>query len=119
MAKAENVEVYIEEAAQEAQPTLRAVRKIIHETVPEAEEKISYGVPFYKYYGEFGGFAAYKKHVSVGFGQDSMDEDVRDSLVSKGYKIGKGTFQIKFEQEVPAQELQQILLKKMSVNQKQ
>ncbi|WP_239254682.1 iron chaperone [Listeria ilorinensis] len=119
MKKAENVAAYIAEAAPEAQPTLQEVRQIIRETVPEAEEKISYGVPFYKYYGEFGGFAAYKKHVSVGFGQDSMEEEVRNSLVGKGYKIGKGTFQIKFEQAVPIEELRQILLKKMAVNQKQ
>ena len=42
---------------------------IIRSAVPDAEETISWPVPFYRRNGALGGYAAYKKHVS--FGSDS------------------------------------------------
>ena len=70
-------------------------------TIPKAEEGISYGVPFYKYHSILAGFAAYKIHVSFGFGAAVFQSKDRKMLEKKGYMTGKGTIQIKFDQKVP------------------
>lgn len=114
--KPENVDEYISTAAQEAQPILHALRQIIAETVPDATETISYGVPFYKYFGEFVGFAAYKNHVSFGYGRDVLAEEIQSELVKDGYRLGKGTMQIGFDQAVPKVQIQAILAKKAALN---
>lgn len=114
--KPETVDEYIASATFEAQPVLQKLRAIIRETIPDAEEKISYSVPFYKYCGEFVGFAAYAKHVSFGYGKDVLTDELETKLKSDGYRIGKGTLQIRFEQTVPEAEIKKILLLKARIN---
>lgn len=116
MSKPEDVDSYIANSAEEARPKLEEVRKIIKSTIPKAEERIWYGVPFYNYHGELAGFAAYKNHVSFGFGAGVLQSKDRKMLEDKGYKTGKGTMQIKFDQEVPTTEIQQILEAKAKMN---
>ncbi len=115
--KPETVDEYIAEAAPPAQSILRALRAMILEAVPDAEETISYGVPFYKYFGEFVGFAAYSKHVSFGYGKDVLPDELESKLKKSGYRLGKGTMQIQFDQGVPKAEIKEILLIKAQINQ--
>jgi uncharacterized protein YdhG (YjbR/CyaY superfamily) len=114
VSKPNTVDAYIANAAPEARPTLEALRNLITSTVPEAEERISYGVPFYKYHGQLGGFAAYKNHVSFGFG--ALQENERAMLEKKGYKTGKMTLQIRFDQAVPVAAVKRILKAKARMN---
>ena len=114
--KLKDVDSYIANSAREARPILKELRKIFKSTIPEAEEGISWNVPFYKYHGELAGFAAYKKHVSFGFGEPVLESKDRKLLEEKGYILGKGTMQIKFNQEVPASAIKQILKAKAKIN---
>jgi len=114
MAKPQDVDAYIASAAPEARPILEELRNVVLSTIPKVEEKISWGVPFYRHNGEIGGFAAYKKHVSVGFGPVA-DED-RSALEGKGYKVLKDTFQIKLDQKVPSTAVKRILKAKVKEN---
>lgn len=116
MIKAKNVDDYIANSATEAHAILNELREIIKSTVPEVEERISYNVPFYKYYGEFVGFATYKKHVSFGFGADVLESKDREKLENEGYTLGKATMQIKFGQKVPIEEIRKILIQKAKMN---
>jgi len=116
MSMPKDVDAYIANSDREARPILNEIREIIKATIPKAEEGISYGVPFYKYLGEFAGFAAYKKHVSFGFGAAVLQSEDREMLERKGYKLGKGTMQIKFDQKVPITEIKQILKAKAKMN---
>ena len=100
----------------EARPKLEEIRKIVKSTIPEAEEIIWYGVPFYKYHGELAGFAAYRNHISFGFGAGMLQSKDRKMLEEKGYKIGKGTMQIRFDQKVPTSAIKQILKAKAEKN---
>lgn len=59
------VDAYIEAAPKAAQPMLRQLRGIIKAAAPEAEEKISYGMPFYEYHGRLVYFAGYRNHVGL------------------------------------------------------
>jgi uncharacterized protein YdhG (YjbR/CyaY superfamily) len=114
MAKPKDVDAYIATAPAAARPILEELRKIVLTTIPKVEEKIAWGVPFYRHNGEVGGFAAYAKHVSVGFGAVSTED--RDALEAKGYKVLKDTFQIKFDQKVPAAVIKKILKAKVKAN---
>lgn len=116
MNKPENVDVYIADADIAAQPIMNELRKIITTTIPAVEEGISYNVPFYKYYGQFVGFSVAKKHVSFGYGSDIVGDEERVMLENQGYKLGKGTLQIKFDQSVPVEAIKQILIEKAKRN---
>ena len=116
MSKPKDVDSYIANSVRNASPILKEIRKIIKSTVPEAEEGIKWGVPFYIYHGELVGFAVYKNHVSFGFGVDVLQFEDRKMLEEEGYKLGKGTMQIKFDQQVPTTAIKQILKTKAKMN---
>jgi len=112
---AKNVDDYIATAPKEAQLKLRELRATIKSAAPKAEEGISWGVPFYKYHGVLAGFSAFKNHVSFGFADVLQSKD-REILEGKGYRTGKKTVQIKFDQKVPAIAIKQILKAKAKMN---
>ena len=59
------VDGYIAKAADFARPILEYLRKIIHETCPDVEEVIKWGIPHFDYKGDMMCIlAAYKKHCS-------------------------------------------------------
>ncbi|MDB4919692.1 DUF1801 domain-containing protein [Mucilaginibacter sp.] len=59
------VDAYIAKAADFAKPILEYLRKIIHETCPEVEEVIKWGIPHFDYKGDMMCIlASYKKHCS-------------------------------------------------------
>jgi uncharacterized protein len=109
VAKPKDVDSYIANSASEARPILEELQKVIKSTVPDVEEGISWGVPFYRYHGALAGFAAYKNHVSFGVGADVLQGNDRETLEKEGYKTGKKTIQIRFGQEVPTTAIEQIL----------
>ena len=112
---AKDVDAYIAASGKDARPTLKELRKIVKSTVPKVEEKISWGVPFYKYHGLLAGFAAFKNHASFGLAFVLASKD-RKMLEEKGYTTGKKTIQIKFDQKVPAAAIRQILRAKAKMN---
>ncbi len=116
MRKATDVDSYIAESVSEAQPVLNELRALIKATIPGANEGIWYGIPFYEYHGELVGYDTAKKHVSFGFGKDVIEDDDRKALEAQGYKLGKGTLQIKFEQDVPVAAIEKILKTKAERN---
>ena len=106
--KAKDVDVYIAAAGRDAQATLNEVREVIKSAIPKAEESISWNVPFYRYCGHLAGFAVYKNHVSFGFCADLSSDD-RDEFEGKGYKAGRKTVQLPFDQPVPVALIKRIL----------
>ena len=113
MKKFSNVDGYISAAPPQAQNKLTELRQFLRAILPEAEEKIWYGVPFYHQGGELVGFAVYARHISVGLGASAFPVAQRAELEKMGYRTGKGTFQIRFDQEVPATQLRRLLLSKL------
>jgi uncharacterized protein YdhG (YjbR/CyaY superfamily) len=110
-----DVDSYIAGSVREARPTLETIRGVIRATIPDAEEGISWGVPFYKYHGALAGFAAYKNHVSFGSAA-ALATKHRELLEGSGYVTGKKTVQVKFGQDVPAGAIEQILRAQAKAN---
>lgn len=107
--KPKSVEEYIAASPMKARPIMNELRKIIKSSVPQVEEGISYGVPFYKYHGQFVGFAVYQNHVSFGVASHGLQNQLRGQLEKKGYRTGKKTIQIGFDQDIPIREIKQVL----------
>src|SRR3954453_5406733 len=119
MSKPKDVDAYIAESAAAARPLLEEIRQLIRSTIPEVEEGISYGVPFYKHHGALGGFAAFKKHVSFGFGAEVLQAKDRGAPEADGYKTGKATVQIGFDQKTPTAAIRKLLKAKAKLNEAQ
>ncbi|MEX0771992.1 MAG: DUF1801 domain-containing protein [Balneolales bacterium] len=114
MTKPETVNAYIANSDSEARSIMEELREIIVTTIPKAEEGISWNVPIYKYEGILAGFDVAKHHVS--FGADTLQDEDRKLLEDKGYKTGKKTIQIKFDQKVPTEIIKKILLEQAKMN---
>jgi uncharacterized protein YdhG (YjbR/CyaY superfamily) len=112
---AKNVDAYIASADSEARPKLKEIRKLIKSTIPKAEEGISWGMPFYKYHGVLAGFASFKNHISFGL-VTVLQVKERNMLENRGYKTGKKTIQIRFDQKLPTTVIKQILKAKAKMN---
>lgn len=110
MKTAEDVKEYIANSAEEARSIMEELREIIKNTVPEAEERIAWNVPNYKMNKVLTGFAVYSKHVSLGFSENGLTDEERKMFESAGYKTGKATVQIKFNQIVPSELIKKVLV---------
>lgn len=99
------VEEYIEAAPPEARSHLRHMHQILKSVAPDGTESIKWGVPVFWEGRVLFGFAAYKAHLSFGPGQAAIE---RFSKELAGYKTGKGTMQIPYDQPVPEDLVQRI-----------
>jgi uncharacterized protein YdhG (YjbR/CyaY superfamily) len=115
----QDVDTYISKAKIDSRPLLVELRQLVKRVVPDVEEGTWYGVPFYMYHGQLVGFAAYKRHASIGFGTDVLQGKDKNLLEQDGYKTGLGTIQIRYDQMVPAMILERILKAKADVNESQ
>ncbi len=69
------IDNYIEKVQPFAKPILSHLRKLIHETCPDVEENIKWGMPSFEYKGLMCGFAAFKQHCTFGFWKASLMND--------------------------------------------
>lgn len=87
---------------------LERIRRVVRESVPEAEEVFSYGIPGFKYNGKYlVGFCAYKDHLSL-FPTSRPIMELRDKL--KRYKLAKGTIQFTLDNPIPDELIKEIVL---------
>ena len=64
-ARPKTVSAYIAAAPAPARKMLKQLRSAVRAAAPKAEEKISYGMPYYSHHGRLVYFAAFKNHVSL------------------------------------------------------
>lgn len=61
------IDAYIARSADFAKPILTHIREVVHAAVPEVEETIKWGMPFFTYHGPLCNMAAFKEHAAFGF----------------------------------------------------
>lgn len=66
------VDAYIAKSPEYARPILDHVREVIHQTVPDVEEDIKWGAPFFNYRGVICGLAAFKQHCAINLWKASL-----------------------------------------------
>ena len=109
MAKADikSVDAYIASQPEAARGILAQVRKTIRDSVPGAEEVISYKMPTYKLNGEVVlYFAGWKKHTSLYPATERVLAAFKEEL--EPYKIHKATIRFPISQPVPVKLIERI-----------
>ncbi|MCX6148352.1 MAG: DUF1801 domain-containing protein [Candidatus Kapabacteria bacterium] len=81
-----NIEEYLALQSAEVRKVLQELRETILSVCPEAEEKISYGMPAFKYNGMLVYFAAFEKHCSL-FPGSTVAKFQEDLKISKLQKV--------------------------------
>ena len=105
---AKTVDELIAKSPAEARALLKQLRTIIKSAVPDAEETMGYGKPYYKYHGWMTGITLYTKHLGVEIWDGLSDSD-REELEKLGYKTGSKNFQIKYNQQIPIEILTRLV----------
>lgn len=79
-----DVDEYIADAPVSAQAALRQLRKTITAAVPAAEERLSYGMPYYHHHGRLVYFSWRAKHIGVyPFNAADVDGELRPYAAEK------------------------------------
>ena len=111
--KIETIDEYINQFPPEVQQKLTNLRKTIRAAAPNAEERISYGMPGYYQNGPVVYFAAFKDHISF-FPTGSGREFFKEALAK--YPGGKGTVQFSLDEPLPLELVAQITKTRVEEN---
>ena len=109
---AKSVDAYIKAAPESVRGKLVQLRKIVKTLTPDAEEGISYGMPYYKWNGALVGFAAFKNH--LGFFPGAIVAQFEEEL--SGYETAKGTLRLPLDKPLPAAFLKKLIRASMARN---
>lgn len=93
-----DVDNYVDGFPEEIQAFLKQIQKAILLAAPEAQQKISYGIPTFFLNGNLVHFAAFKNHIGfypVPSGMKAFKEEL------SVYKQGKGSVQFPFDKPMP------------------
>ncbi|SMQ74494.1 Uncharacterized conserved protein YdhG, YjbR/CyaY-like superfamily, DUF1801 family [Bacillus sp. OV166] len=93
-----SIDEYIQQFPPDVQEKLNTLRKVIKESAPDAEEKISYQMPTFALRGNLVHFAAYKNHIGF-YPTSSGIAAFKDELSQ--YKGAKGSVQFPIEKPLP------------------
>ena len=96
--KPTTVEEYIQNAPTTIQGKLRQIREVIQGAAPHAEEKLSYGMPYYSYKGRLAYFAYAKNHIGL-YVMPPIVLQYKDEL--KEFQTAKATIRFPLEQALP------------------
>lgn len=98
MEKIKTIDEYIEAFEPNIQNTLTEIRNFIKNEVPEATEKMAYGIPTFYLNGNLVHFAAFKSHYGF-FPSPSGIDAFKDELTP--YRSGKGTLRFPISEPIP------------------
>jgi uncharacterized protein YdhG (YjbR/CyaY superfamily) len=98
MKSAKNVDEYIAQAPKEVQEKLKELRAVIRTTAPGAEERISYGMPYYYYKGRLVYFQLWKEHIGL-YVPTPVVEEHKSEL--KGFETTNATVRFPLDEKLP------------------
>ncbi|MEN6419110.1 MAG: DUF1801 domain-containing protein [Clostridiaceae bacterium] len=104
---------YILQFPADVQQKLNELRTAILEIVPDATEKIAYGIPTFYVKGNLVHFAAYKHH--IGFYPGASGIETFQSELTQ-YKLSRGTVQFPLDQPLPMELIRRIVKYRLAEN---
>ena len=113
MKKVKTVDSYIKSFPVNIQSKIKKVRNIVKLIAPEAEEKISYGMPYYSYKGRLIYFAAWKTHLAMYM---LPHGDKRFEKELNKYKTSRSTVKFSFDKEIPYNLIKQFVKYRLKEN---
>lgn len=108
-----SIDEYIFKFTPEVQKILEKLRRVIKESAPDAQEKISYQMPTFYLYGNLVYFAAWKNH--IGFYPTSSGTEAFKDELSK-YKGAKGSIQFLLKNPLPYELVSKIVKFRVAEN---
>ena len=111
-----SIDEYILNFPAEVQEILKTLRRVIKESAPEAEEKISWQMPTFALHGNLVHFAAFKNH--IGFYPAPSAIDAFKNELSE-YKGAKGSVQFPMKKPLPYELISKIVKFRVTENMKQ
>jgi uncharacterized protein YdhG (YjbR/CyaY superfamily) len=96
--KPASIDEYIAQFPRDVQAIMNELRAVIKETAPEAQERISYGMPGYYLHGMLVWFGGHKNHIGF-YPTGEGIEAFMNELVS--YNTSKGAIQFPLDQPIP------------------
>ena len=99
------IQKYIKEQDASIQPKLIEIYETIKSAIPDAEERISWGMPTFWRGRNIIHFAPAKRHIGIYPGPDAI-ESFADQLTE--YKTSKGAIQLPHNKELPLELIAEI-----------
>jgi uncharacterized protein YdhG (YjbR/CyaY superfamily) len=106
---------YIARFSGDVKKKLQAIRKLVSKLVPEATERISYGMPSFTLNGNLVYYAAFKDH--IGFFPTASGVAAFEDKLAK-YNHSKGTIQFPFDEPLPTALITKIVKFRVAENRK-
>jgi uncharacterized protein YdhG (YjbR/CyaY superfamily) len=97
VSRPETVADYIAAAPKSLQPKLQQLRDTIRAAAPDADERISYGMPFYYLHGRLAYFKAHARHIGL---YPCSVEEARVAGLEQ-YMAAKATLQLPLDKPLP------------------
>lgn len=113
MNKINTIDEYLSSLPNNQKEKLTELRNIIKSLVPEATEKISYGLPTFFLYKNLVHFGTGKNHIGF-YPAPSAIEKFKDKLTN--YKTSKGAIQFKYNEALPYDLIKEIVLFRVNEN---
>lgn len=110
-----DVTAYIQQFDKDKQAILNTLRSLIFQTVPQAEEKLSWGVPTYYLNGYLIQFAAYERHLGF-YSSPAAIQHCKSMLDGIPFN-NKNTIQLDYQKPLPADLIRELILYRVSENQ--
>ena len=115
MKKHETVDAYLADIPAKERAVLKKIRAAVKEVVPDAGEKISYGMPAFTYHGNLLYYAAMKNHLSLFPGSKNVVSKFAAEL--KAFESsGKGTIRFTVDKPLPITLIKKIAKTRVAEN---
>lgn len=111
--KPQTIDEYIAGFPPNVQAILQQIRATIHQTAPNAQEAIKYGIPTFKLKGNLVHFGAYKGHIGF-YPTPGGIEAFQDELAP--YVVAKGTVRFPLDQPIPYDLIRRIVEARVQEN---
>lgn len=98
MKRAKDVDEYIRNAPKDLQSKLKELRAVIKKMAPYANEKLSYGMPYYGYKGRLAYFAYAKNHIGLYITPPVLEEHKKEL---EGYETATATVRFPLDEKLP------------------
>lgn len=115
MQKINSVDEYIMKAPLEMRDKLVELRRIIKSVAKNANERISYGMPFYEYKGRLVYFGVAKKHIGLYFPPPVIEAHA-DLL--REYVTTKSAVHLRLDRKLPVSLIKMLIKARMKINDK-
>ena len=108
-----DVDAYIAAAPKEARPKLMQLREIIKATALRADERISYGMPYYHYKGRLAYFSFWKAHIGLYIPTPIIEEHKKEL---KDYETSTATVRFPLNKKLSVKLIQKLIKARVKKN---